>query len=251
MKKIGLIIVLMLGLTACGNKDIEGNIFHNDEIINNFSNEEEVINKPNNEENSITEKVNKEEIIDEVEENAPQQKIEENIIKEDKENEVGSIEDTPKLEVETVIEEKIHEDGIEVGKSAIDFEVELLSGEKVKLSNYLGKPVFLNFWATWCGPCVGEMPAIENIKNEYDGKLEVLLINGGESRDDVEFFINKKGYSFNVGLDKNGEILTTYDSMYIPLSIFIDENGVIQERKVGALSYNDMKNIVKNLVNME
>lgn len=238
----------MLGLTACGNRDIDKNIIPKDEVINNLSNEEDIINKSDGEENSVTEEINKEEIIDEGQDNAPQQKIEENITKE---NEIISTEDISKLEVEPIVEEKIYEEGVEIGKKAIDFEVELLSGEKVRLSNYFGKPIFLNFWATWCGPCVGEMPAIENIKNEYDGKLEVLLINGGEPREDVEFFINKKGYSFNVGLDKKGEILTTYDSMYIPLSIFIDENGIIQERKVGALSHDDMKNIVKNLVNME
>ena len=150
-----------------------------------------------------------------------------------------------------MVEEKTYKEGVQIGEKAIDFEVTLLSGEKVKLSDYLGKPVFLNFWATWCGPCVGEMPDIEKIKNEYGDKLVVLAINGGELKEDVKAFIDRKGYTFNVGVDEKCTVLGVYDSMYIPLSVFVDENGIIKDRQVGALSEKRMGEIVNELVNME
>jgi len=75
-----------------------------------------------------------------------------------------------------------------------------------------------------------------------------LAVNAGELKDDVNAFISRMGYTFDVGLNENGDLLNTYNSMYIPLSIFIDENGVIQERKVGALSYANMEEIIKSLI---
>lgn len=218
MRKIVFILVVSMCLVACGNKNEKENVI---EI------------EPKNEEGVFLNKVD-EEIIEETEEK--------------EQEDIKQTEEKNDMKVETIKEEIVYEEGVEVGKKAIDFEVELLTGEKVKLSDYLGKPIFLNFWATWCGPCVGEMPDIEMIKNEYGDKLVVLLINGGESKNDVQSFIDKKGYTFNVGLDERDEILTKYDSMYIPLSIFIDENGIIQERKVGALSEENMKNIIEDII---
>lgn len=245
MKKIILIMVLTIMLTACGKKNIKAENFiekiPNENIIVEADNKiEEVEKDVVIEENSIKESDNlpkneeKEKSIEKVEEK----------YKESVKEEVEFVEDQEELETSQII----YEEGIDVGKKAIDFEVELLSGEKVKLSDYLGKPVFLNFWATWCGPCVGEMPYIEKIKNEYGDKLVVLAINSGDYKEDVKTFINKKGYSFNVGIDEKGTVLTIYDSMYIPLSIFIDENGIIQVRKVGALSEENMKTIVEDLI---
>jgi len=241
MKKIVFLIGLTFCLTACGNKEIV-NESQNKEIIDNIQNEEVV----------IDEKLTPEEdtIINNVEENVSD-KIEDMIVEEVKET-ISQIvecdEDQEEPSISLIEENVVVEEGVEVGKKAVDFEVELLSGEEVKLSDYLGKPVFLNFWATWCGPCVGEMPDIEKIKKEYGDRLVILAINGGEQKEDVEYFINKKGYTFNIGLDRNGDILTTYDSMYIPLSVFIDKDGIIQERKVGALSEEEMRNIVEELV---
>lgn len=249
MKKIILTVALTMCLTACGNTNES-----KDKIVvdNDFA--DQVESQIKDETNIELKNEVSEEIKDEANEkhiNKIEEKIEDVKNEESKEakHELDKPIEDKKEELEQEEPEIIYEEGVEIGKKAIDFEVELLSGEKVKLSDYSGKPVFLNFWATWCGPCVREMPDIEKVKTEYGDKLVVLAINGGELKEDVEAFISKKGFTFNIGVNERGDILEKYDSMYIPLSVFIDKDGVIRERKVGALSYEDMKNIVKGLVN--
>lgn len=240
MKKIIFVMLIVLCMSGCGNKVEKDDVVKNDaeqEHIN-LSTEIDMEIEDNNGSSEYNE--NKE--IDKVEEIVEKNDIPENI-ESDKKHEESEINE-PKNEI-------LYEEGIEIGKKAVDFEVELLSGEKVKLSDYLGTPVFLNFWATWCGPCVGEMPDIEKIKAQYGDKIVILAINGGESKNDVKTFIAQKGYTFNIGIDEYGEVLTKYDSMYIPLSIFINEEGVIQDRCVGALSEKQMKEIVDRLINKE
>lgn len=250
MRKITLLLVVMLILTACG--DVKEN-----EVVNNQENSEPVVDLQNDEyektEPDIEEK--KEDIDKAIETVLPEVKPEEEtkIVLESVKEEISK-KDEAKIEIQPPSEEQPkevvieYEEGVEVGKKASDFEVELLNGEKVKLSSYFGKPIFLNFWATWCGPCVSEMPDIEKMKKEYEDDLVILLVNGGEEKEDVEYFINRMGYTSLVGLDKTGEILTKYDSMYIPLSVFIDKDGIIRERKVGAMTEENMREIISKLI---
>ena len=237
MKKIILVIGLVVVLTACGNKDEKETIIVEEKLQNMSSSDNLDIESNNIIEEQKDIENNEEPIIENIEEA-------QDVLEPEQENDINKVESVENLNENQVI----YEDGVQVGKKAIDFEVELLSGEKVKLSDYLGKPVFLNFWATWCGPCIGEMPYIEKIKNTYGDKLVVLAINGGELKTDVQAFVERMNYTFDVGIDEKNEALTIYDSMYIPLSIFIDKNGVIQERQVGALSESKMNEIIKSLL---
>lgn len=142
----------------------------------------------------------------------------------------------------------IASEGYEVGDKAIDFEVELLNGEKAKLSDYYGKPIFLNFWATWCGPCVREMPYIQEVSEEYGDKVTILAIDISDSSEDVKVFVDNAKYTFNFGLNESGSLLTTYNSYSIPLSIFIDKDGIIKERHVGSMSKDTMVEIVEKII---
>jgi len=245
MKKIIFAIVVVMCLTACGNEEIFEDKIQNEEDAVDISDEDNIVME---EKIDVNENVGGKIVP---EENKVIEKTDMNVVEkiEEKDMKIVEEENDQTDSKGKFFEEKIvYDEGVEVGKKAIDFEVELLSGEKVKLSDYLGKPIFLNFWATWCGPCVGEMPDIEKIKNEYGDKIVVIAINGGELKDDVKSFIDRKGYTFNVGIDEKGSIIGTYDSMYIPLSIFIDENGIIQDRQVGALSEEKMREIVDKLI---
>ena len=126
-------------------------------------------------------------------------------------------------------------EGSEVGKLAPDFQLENLEGQSVSLSDLRGKPVMLNFWATWCPPCRAEMPYIQQIYEEWSGKgLEVLAIDIGESPSEVKKFLQNQGLSLPVLLDTKKNVAQKYNITGIPTTFFIDSDGIIQEKVIGA-----------------
>ncbi|MFV5173305.1 TlpA family protein disulfide reductase [Bacillus cereus] len=153
---------------------------------------------------------------------------------------------------EAAMKEIIARNGIEIGKSAPDFELTKLDGTNVKLSDLKGKKVILNFWATWCGPCQQEMPDMEAFYKEHKENVEILAINytpsekgGGEEK--VSNFIKEKGITFPVLLDKNIDVTTAYKVITIPTSYFIDTKGVIQDKFIGPMTQKEMEKRVAKL----
>jgi thiol-disulfide isomerase/thioredoxin len=118
---------------------------------------------------------------------------------------------------------------------AIDFSLKNLEGKEVKLSDYKGKVVVLDFWATWCGPCKASFPGMQELVTKYKGKdVEFLFVNtwerGKENSETVKkvgAFINDKKYSFNVVFDFDDTITAKYKVGGIPTKILIDKNGTI------------------------
>ena len=134
------------------------------------------------------------------------------------------------------------------GQKAIDFTLTDLDGKKVSLSDFKGKNVYINFWATWCPWCVKELPDIEKVYNEYKDKdLVILAVDLGESKDTVKSFINRNNYHFKALLDSGESVAQAYNVNSIPVSIFIDKNGNITVKRVGALSAEEMQAYVKQL----
>jgi len=124
-----------------------------------------------------------------------------------------------------------------VGKLAPDFELQSLDGKTVSLSDFRGKAVLLNFWATWCGPCRAEMPFLQQVHEEWADKgLVILAVNIGEGQSEVEEFMEEFGLSFLALLDTDREVALQYNVRAIPTTYFIDKEGVIQELKVGTFS---------------
>jgi len=122
-----------------------------------------------------------------------------------------------------------------VGKAAPDFELQNLDGQSISLSDLKGKPVLINFWATWCGPCVFEMPYLQEIHDEWSGKgLMVLAINRGESSSKVEQFLQSNNLSLPVLLDTKLDVFRRYNIRSIPTTFFIDKDGIIQVKVIGA-----------------
>ena len=120
-------------------------------------------------------------------------------------------------------------------KPAPQFQFTNNSGQLISLSDLQGKPVLINFWASWCSPCRQEMPYIQQIYNEWQEKgLVLLAINIGESASQAAEFMRSQGLSFPVLLDPEGEIAGQYGVRAIPTSFFIDKDGIIQDMKVGA-----------------
>lgn len=116
---------------------------------------------------------------------------------------------------------------IEKGATAPDFTFTTTEGATAKLSDYQGKVVLLNFWATWCGYCIDEMPALQKITETYPDTVVVLAINRGDSNAEAEAFAQENDYNFTWGLDDAGTIQGLYPANGIPYSVIIDKDGVI------------------------
>jgi peroxiredoxin len=131
-----------------------------------------------------------------------------------------------------------------VGNTAPDFTLTNLKGEEVSLSDMRGKGVFINFWATWCGPCKREMPLMEKHYQEVkDEGIEILAVNIAESNVAVSSFIERMGVSFPVLLDSNPDRVVTqrYGVGALPASYFIDKDGNIVGHYVGEMNRNILK----------
>ncbi|MBM7691390.1 peroxiredoxin [Peribacillus deserti] len=129
--------------------------------------------------------------------------------------------------------------GIEEGNSAPDFELKTLEGKSVKLSDYRGKKVMLNFWATWCPPCKKEIPEMEEYSKQMADDQVILAVNMDPAAD-VKGFAAKMGMTFPILLDSENEVNTTYKVISIPTTYFIDSNGVIKKKILGAMTKKDM-----------
>lgn len=138
--------------------------------------------------------------------------------------------------------------GNKVRLKAQDFKLKDLDGNEVALSNFKGKKVFLNFWATWCPPCKAEMPDIEKLYGETkDSDLVILAIDMGENKETVKSFIVENGYNFRILLDTNQEVARKYNISSMPTSFFIDKEGYIRATHIGAMNIAQMKIYVQLL----
>ena len=135
---------------------------------------------------------------------------------------------------------------------AFDFSLTDQYGNTHTLSDYKGKTVFLNFFATWCGPCKVEMPHIEELYNEHNLNNDDIVIiavsnPGGREKDmnGVKQFLKDEGYTFPVVFDESGEVFSKYNIMSLPTTFMINEEGKVYGYVSGALSKDQMESIIK------
>ena len=119
-----------------------------------------------------------------------------------------------------------------------DFTVVDGNGNSVKLSDYVGKPIVLNFWASWCGPCKSEMPEFQQVYEDREQQVQFLMVNAtvSDTMADAKSFINQYGYTFPVVFDTRGEALYTYGVDAFPTTFFLDKTGEVRAYVVGAIS---------------
>ncbi|MDX8045095.1 redoxin domain-containing protein [Gracilibacillus sp. S3-1-1] len=143
--------------------------------------------------------------------------------------------------VDGIVTERDDNVGVEIGDMAPDFALETVDGRTVRLSDFHGEPVMLNFWATWCPPCVSEMPDIERL--QQDTNLNVLAINLTETEsnlEDVSRFIEEHHLTMTIPLDKENKVADQYKILPIPTTYMIDSQGIIQFFVFGPLTYEQM-----------
>lgn len=135
---------------------------------------------------------------------------------------------------------------------APDFTVYDLEGNAVSLYDCLGKPIVLNFWATWCGPCQSEMPAFDKMYQEYGDQVTFLMVNVTDgSRDTAESvtaFYEDSGYTFPIYLDTTSKASMTYGAYSIPVTFFLDPKGNLLYNQMGAISEDALAQCMELLI---
>ena len=136
-------------------------------------------------------------------------------------------------------------EGQQAKVKAPDFVVYDKDGNKVGLSDYLGKPVVLNFWASWCGPCASEMPDFEEAYKERGDEIQFLMVNltdgYQETMESATEYIQEQGFTFPVFYDTESNAANTYATYSIPMTFFIDSEGYMVARATGALDSATLK----------
>ena len=119
--------------------------------------------------------------------------------------------------------------------AAPDFTVQDWDGNEVKLSDYIGKPIVLNFWAHWCGPCQMEMPEFNAVYEELNGEVTFLMVHEGAAVDDGKEKVTEGGYTFPVVFDADSSAGNLYGITAFPTTFFIDAEGNLQAYYMGAM----------------
>lgn len=132
-----------------------------------------------------------------------------------------------------------------VGDLAPDFQLEDTKGNKVSLSDLRGKVVLVNFWATWCPPCIVEMPSMERLNEVLAGDDFVMLaINTEENgRSIVPAFLEKTPYTFPILYDNKGVVQKRYGVFKFPESFIINKDGTVAEKIIGPLDWSSLETI--------
>lgn len=141
--------------------------------------------------------------------------------------------------------------GLQIGQKAPDFKLQTLDGKEIALSDFKGKKVMINFWATWCPPCKAETPEMVKYYNEkaQDANFEILSVNAmsTESKsENVNKFIEEYKMTFPVVIDPRGDTIKQYEVLNFPTSFFINTKGIIQE-KLNLVDEEQLIQVVKAL----
>jgi len=135
-----------------------------------------------------------------------------------------------------------------VGKPAPNFSLRGLDGELVRLEDFRGQPVFLNFWATWCQPCIAEHPVLLAAAQRYEGRVQFLGVVYHDDIEKIQAFINSRGEWGSTLLDLEGSVAVAYGVYGAPETFFIDKDGVIVEKLVGTVHPESLVRKLDNLL---
>ncbi len=132
---------------------------------------------------------------------------------------------------------------------ASDFELELIGGGTLKLSDLRGQVVMVDFWASWCPPCRSEAPALAKVYEEFRGQLgEFVGVDVCDNIGDAEIFLQQEGQVYPAGSDADGVIAIDYGVRGIPEKYFIDKDGILVKKVSGPLTETALRETIDKLI---
>lgn len=123
-----------------------------------------------------------------------------------------------------------------IGSPVKGFQLHSPAETPFSLSDFRGKPVVINFWATWCTPCKEEMPLLEEFYNRYPNQMVIIGINSGEDKATVDQFLGSQKITFPILLDLDGNVSDEYFVKNFPMTFFIDKDGILRAQHIGMLT---------------
>jgi cytochrome c biogenesis protein CcmG/thiol:disulfide interchange protein DsbE len=134
-----------------------------------------------------------------------------------------------------------------IGHPAPDFTLTTAAGETVKLSELRGRPVVLNFWATWCPPCRSEMPELQAASQRLAGQIAVVGVDQAETPAQVQAFTTQSDITYPIPLDQDAEVSRLYRVRSLPTTFFIDRSGVIRQMQIGPVTEATLAQLLKTI----
>ncbi|MDQ2934741.1 MAG: TlpA family protein disulfide reductase [Chloroflexota bacterium] len=142
--------------------------------------------------------------------------------------------------------------GAQVGRDAPAFALSDLNGSPVRLSDLRGRPVIINFWASWCGPCVREFPLLQHaLKDHSADELTVVGIVFNDRSENARDFMAQMGARWPAAMDPNGEVAQRYGIIGPPESFFVDRKGIVVGHQIGELMARDLREQLVTLLGKE
>ncbi|HVA78571.1 MAG TPA: TlpA disulfide reductase family protein [Candidatus Binataceae bacterium] len=154
---------------------------------------------------------------------------------------------------ESAVSRQQEQQVVPAGAKAADFKLEKLDGTTLSLDQLRGKVIFLNIWATWCGPCREEMPSMETLYDEFKGNQDFVMLavsQDTKGRSVVAPYVAKNSYHFTILLDPENKVGESYDVSGVPETFIIDRKGQIVAHHMGAFDWSrpDVKDALKQLL---
>ncbi|RNB91659.1 TlpA family protein disulfide reductase [Brevibacillus fluminis] len=137
-----------------------------------------------------------------------------------------------------------------VGYSAPHFSLVGLDGQTYKVGGKREKPLVINFWASWCGPCKEEAPDLAKMYNKYKGQVDFYAVNStsNDQLADAKKFVETFNLPFPIPMDEKGEVSKQYQIMAFPTTFFVDKNGMIVHQVLGMLDEEELEKQLKKLL---
>ncbi|MGD8191243.1 TlpA family protein disulfide reductase [Brevibacillus ginsengisoli] len=135
-------------------------------------------------------------------------------------------------------------------QQASSFSLKGIDGKTYRFEGPREKPIVINFWASWCGPCREEAPDLKKLSDTYKEKVDIYAVNltSQDNRQDVNEFIKKYQFDFPILLDEKGEVADRYKIQAIPTTFFIDKQGIVQQTVIGMIDPSKLDQYVSKIL---